>query len=459
MPASPSSSKFRAPPSPASVTSSSDLAPHHHSLRQDAKHVASQLKRRVSRLFHSKHHHHTHSNAGSGVVKFLADGIYHTLSDPIFSPHHSHGVVTASDSTPTKADIPLPESPSGYSDSGESTISSVSSDLPQTASDSDGTDSKPLQYPHALSEDPKAYLTQDGALDTVPALPEIVITTDESPIERPALPTSSGRAAPPAGDDMKQEFVRRGRLSLASIESLTAPLETLVLMDGEVQLSPTLLESLESLPATLDTLASLVESEMFASEDLQRVPHVPDVAAHAPLTSLAADSPVLPSLDLQPLVEPGTPRISPAVPGGSALLLKTDNGSESVPVTPHHVFDPPTPTGTPDMRAASDNDTTASDSAATEFPPPSSLASPCSSPESTPRTRRRASSPFTPRMPGLYRWPTPGPTASVGDIDTDDNDAVHSVYLPALDLLRMFVPIPNIRFRFILKFLLMWWLF
>ncbi|KAJ2975437.1 hypothetical protein NUW54_g11731 [Trametes sanguinea] len=40
---------------------------------------------------------------------------------------------------------------------------------------------------------------------------------------------------------------------------------------------------------------------------------------------------------------------------------------------------------------------------------------------------------------------------AVGDIGADDSDNVQSVYLPVLDLLRMFVPIPNIRFRFLLN--------
>ncbi|KAL7280377.1 hypothetical protein ACG7TL_005302 [Trametes sanguinea] len=368
MPASPSSSKFRAPPSPASATSQSDLAPHHHSLRQDAKHIASEVKRRVSRLFHSKHHHHhTQSSAGSGVVKVLADGIYHTLSDPIFSSH-PHGAVHAPDSTPTKRDLTLPESPSGYSDSGDSTLSSISDDFAQTGRGTGGTDPSPSQRPHVLPEEPKVDRTQ---ADAAPALPVITLVEDESTIERPASWTGTAEEGP-----------------------------------------------------------------------RNQVPLLMRLFPHWRSTHLVSKI--------------------------SALLLETEHGSELLLETSEHGTSPSASGGEADVpelvlgspAPTSGYDTSATHSATTDLPSPvPGTTSPRSSPESTPYAQRRPSLPFTPRMPGLYRWPTPGPAASVGDIEADRDDDVHSVYLPVLDLLRMFVPIPNIRFRFILKFLLMWWLF
>ncbi|OSD04801.1 hypothetical protein PYCCODRAFT_72588 [Trametes coccinea BRFM310] len=344
------------------------------------------------------------------------------------SPHRDHllrrhPLRLAMPASPSSSKFRAPPSPASATSQSDLAPHPISDDFAQTGRGTGGTDPSPSQRPHVLPEEPKVDRTQ---ADAAPALPVITLVEDESTIERPASWTGTAEEGP-----------RNGRISVNAGKSRASLIDRAIpSVSDDVQQdlpSRTLLESLESLPATLDTLALLEESKTMASEDSERISHITGASAYASLSPSAVDSPVLPSLDLQAPLEPDTPRISPKVSKISALLLETEHGSELLLETSEHGTSPSASGGEADV-------------------PELVLGSPApKSGYDTSATRHSA----TTDLPS----PVPGPAASVGDIEADRDDDVHSVYLPVLDLLRMFVPIPNIRFRFILKFLLMWWLF
>ncbi|CDO69628.1 hypothetical protein BN946_scf184851.g16 [Trametes cinnabarina] len=497
MPAFPSN--VSVPPSSPSSSSSSDNSHGYHSLREDAKHMAKELKRRVSSFFHSKRRPHLHPSAGSGVIKILADGVYHTIHDPIaFSPRPRNTIDAIFPvKTTTRGSIAHGKYPSDCSDSSESSNSSPGTETSLTSDDAEALKSSLLPLVSTLPGEPLVGAKQVVASMPTPLTPAVqpaLACEDDAMSARGAQWEDQDSTDSPAdmsciescitpvenailsihNEDYRDMHQRRYP-SLASIQSLTAPLETLVLADMDSHVSAAFFEPQQLLVAPL--MLGLANEDDQAAMSEERTSYA---AVTAPLLHLptVVDSSTLPPRDLSPsfrheysltVLEPFGPSTLGLESNDTSGPLATASDAELPRLIDSPRSDPVV--GTTTLRSevlnpgavrrdalhdASDGSPRSSGSAPHA---PSLSAVPANAP--TPAVGKRPSSPSTARMPGLYRWPTPGPAASVGDIEgrsgSGDED-IHNVYLPVLDVLRMFLPVSNVRFRFLLKFLLMWWL-
>ncbi|KAI0654039.1 hypothetical protein C8Q70DRAFT_1030630 [Cubamyces menziesii] len=330
---------------------------------------------------------------------------------------------------------------------------------------------------HNPSAIPSALVVLDDA-PSVPHVDALDIPRDAVEDDRRSTGTfglPSPGAAPISTDSLASppEYVEHSRtrnLSFASIESLTAPLETLVLDEEEafvsypshnsapptppilpvadsetIERSRTIsLASIESLTAPLETLVLFDESRDDVSSEIEPShPRAPSPFS-LPLPPSTPDSPlILPMDPLQSDAQQAQPALDDSANDELRTATLDSEPSESIG---QPLISPPAPT--PDVpdpflrepEESSEEEESADSEGVVEAAPSPSAIPPVEEVNLAPV---QPSTPSAPRSPSLNKSVPPTPVPVASDEEDEDEEDVPELYLPGLTLPTMFLPIPN----------------
>ncbi|KAI9064801.1 hypothetical protein FKP32DRAFT_1685335 [Trametes sanguinea] len=415
-PATPELSAQQSPRLPASLGRTPSSPTPSAKQEKGVKRIVSGLKRRISRTFRPGHRHHADARAGEdsdegqpGVPPppiVVSDVDSHPIPITLAASPRSHpSFDTLSRSVAAGG---LGKHAADFSES-DATSSSDDNSLFEGRRPSRRTASSDSGSFSYTSPDDQQLLCED--LASAPPLPLIEETESAAPTL--TAPIEDLVLSP------KNDAGRDRKLSLLSIESLTAPLETLIL-DEQILLPP-----VEALTAPLESLV--------LEDGLQ-------LALTVPLPLSRPDSPTLPSMDSTTTVSSDAqPEVSSEA--RTATLDSELSASMELPRS-EPLVSPPAPAGEPEvpdpfLREPADSET---DGASTPDAPEG-----LSSPSPLPVTEEINLAPVAPSTPSPLRSPNvpPPPALAASDEEDEDEEDVPELYLPGLTLPTMFLPIPN----------------
>ncbi|CDO69636.1 hypothetical protein BN946_scf184851.g24 [Trametes cinnabarina] len=435
---SPASSPRRTPSSPTPVA------------RQEkgVKRIVSGLKRRISRTFHPGHRHHVDAQVAADdehedehdvqalpivvsadthrppiTITLSGSPQFHASVDTLSRSVAAGGLgkhaadFSESDATSSSDDNSLFEgqrTSRRAASSGSGSFSYTSPDEQQILCEED-----PFAHPLPLIEE-----TESGALvPEPPAIPDSSSADGKRSLLSARFPPPESLTAPIEGlaltpnPDDSDRLSRERKISLASIESLTAPLETLVLCDDNSQLP---LPPFERLTAPLETIV---------------LQDITSAALTIPLPLSRPDSPALLAMETSTSVTPET-------------RTETLDSELSAPMDQSEpLVSPPAPVGDPEVPDPflREPDESEGDDALAPSDAPEGLSttSPLPSTEEISLAPAGSITPDAPKSPNVNKSVPPTPVPAASDDDEEDEEDVPELYLPGLTLPTMFLPIPN----------------